>query len=93
LHGMHLYAMSPTNDLDQFDFVFFRLTWVFVEVHYGFADAAVAQWISMDHSELQRRDGQVSCMEISVTCWRILMSDSRILVLGRLLSGRGLNQS
>ena len=52
--------MSPTNDLDQFDFVLFRLARVFVEVHDGLADAAIAQRIRMDHSELQRRDGQRS---------------------------------
>ena len=61
---MHFYTISPTNDLDQFDFVLFRLARMFVEVHESFADAAIAQGIRMDHAELERTDEPCSSLKI-----------------------------
>lgn len=63
---VHVCDVTHTNDLDQFDFILLGLAWMLVEIHDGFADATVAQWIRVDHSELQSRDGQGSCRQIRV---------------------------
>ena len=47
----------------------------------------------MNHSELQMNIICEMQWPSLFTCWRILINDSRILMFGRLLSGRGLNQS